>query len=25
LDVRVLDHMVVGDTEVCSLAEMGWI
>lgn len=25
LDVRVLDHMIVGDTEVCSLAEMGWI
>jgi DNA repair protein RadC len=24
-DVRVLDHMVVGDTEVSSLAEMGWI
>jgi DNA repair protein RadC len=25
LDVRVLDHMIVGDTEVSSLAEMGCI
>jgi DNA repair protein RadC len=25
LDVRVLDHMIVGDVEVISLAEMGWI
>lgn len=25
LDVRVLDHMIVGDAEVSSFAEMGWI
>lgn len=25
IDVRVLDHMVVGDLEVSSLAEMGWM
>ena len=25
LDVRVLDHMIVGHIEVISLAEMGWI
>jgi DNA repair protein RadC len=25
LDVRVLDHMIVGDSEVSSLAEMGWV
>ncbi len=25
LDIRVLDHLVVGDGEIASLAEMGWI
>lgn len=25
IDVRVLDHMVVGDTEIVSLAEKGWV
>jgi DNA repair protein RadC len=25
VDVRVLDHMVVGDTEVTSMAELGWL
>jgi len=25
VDVRVLDHMVVGDGEVASFAERGWL
>ncbi|MCB1714679.1 MAG: DNA repair protein RadC [Candidatus Competibacteraceae bacterium] len=25
IDVRVLDHMVVGDSEIVSLAELGWL
>ncbi len=25
LDIRVLDHLVVGDGEIASLAEMGWM
>ena len=25
VDVRVLDHIVVGDTQTCSFAERGWI
>ena len=25
VDIRVIDHMVVGDGEICSFAERGWI
>jgi DNA repair protein RadC len=25
LDIRVLDHLVIGDGEIASLAELGWI
>jgi DNA repair protein RadC len=25
VDVRVLDHLVVGDTETVSMAERGWV
>lgn len=25
LDIRVLDHLVIGDGEIASLAEMGWM
>lgn len=25
VDVRVLDHMVIGDSEISSLAELGWL
>ena len=25
IDVRVLDHIVVGETQICSFAERGWI
>lgn len=24
-EIRVLDHMIIGDEEVCSMAQMGWI
>ena len=25
IDVRVLDHLVIGDSDIISLAERGWI